>query len=109
MAEVPDLRIPSNERWDCSKTRQESVNSARTKAGHRGRSAAQAARRRKYLLSGLLSCGQCGGNLTVAGKGDKRRYYCANATEEGDAVCTGMPGLKERTRRKPSCRICAKA
>ncbi|WP_340246726.1 zinc ribbon domain-containing protein [Sulfitobacter pontiacus] len=53
------------------------------------------ARRRKYLLSGLLSCGQCGGNLTVAGKGARRRYYCANHKEKGKAVCTGMPGLSE--------------
>jgi site-specific DNA recombinase len=53
------------------------------------------ARRRKYLLSGLLSCGQCGGNLTVPGKGARRRYYCANHKEKGKSVCTGMPGLSE--------------
>ncbi|PKQ10609.1 MAG: recombinase family protein [Alphaproteobacteria bacterium HGW-Alphaproteobacteria-1] len=96
--EKPDLRILPDELWERAKARQESVDAARAKAERGGRSgagAAQGARRRKYLLSGLLTCGQCGGNLTVAGKGDKRRYYCANAKEKGDAVCSGMPGLKE--------------
>ncbi|PQO21988.1 recombinase family protein [Rhodobacteraceae bacterium WD3A24] len=96
--EVPDLRILPDDLWDRAKARQESVDSARTKAqdkGNTGAGASQGARRRKYLLSGLMTCGQCGGNLTVAGKGDKRRYYCANAKEKGDAVCSGMPGLKE--------------
>ena len=31
----------------------------------------------------------------MAGKGTRRRYYCANAKEKGEAVCTGMPGLSE--------------
>ncbi|AHD03235.1 hypothetical protein METH_17260 [Leisingera methylohalidivorans DSM 14336] len=36
-------------------------------------------RRRKYLLSGLLSCGQCGGNLTIAGSGKPAGPDIANA------------------------------
>src|SRR6056297_1189178 len=96
--EKPDLRILPDKLWERAKARQESVDAARTKAEHGGRSgagASQGARRRKYLLSGLLSCGQCGGNLTVAGTAHRRRYYCANAKEKGEAVCAGMPGLKE--------------
>lgn len=56
--------------------------------GNRG-----AARRRKHLLSGLLNCGKYGGSLTVAGHGDRKRYYCSNAKEKGPSICTGMPGL----------------
>jgi site-specific DNA recombinase len=47
------------------------------------------------LLFGLLRCGHCGGNLTVAGSANATRYYCANAKEKGPAVCEGMPGLLE--------------
>ncbi len=52
-----------------------------------------AARRRKYLPSGLLECGQCGGSLIIAGQGRYKRYYCANAKEKGPAVCSGMLGV----------------
>jgi len=64
-------------------------------AGKSGAGVAQSSRRRKYLLSGLLPCGNCGGNLTAAWTGHRRRYDCANAKEKGDAVCTAMPGLSE--------------
>ncbi|WP_421906027.1 recombinase family protein [Mameliella sp.] len=96
--EKPDLRIIDEALWDKVKARQDLIDTTRTRAeagGKTGAGAAQSARRHKYLLSGLLTCGQCGGNLTVAGKGARRRYYCANAKEKGEAVCTGMPGLSE--------------
>ncbi|MCA1285519.1 recombinase family protein [Salipiger bermudensis] len=96
--EKPDLRIIDEALWDKVKARQDLIDTTRTRAeagGKSGAGAAQSARRRKYLLSGLLTCGQCDGNLTVAGKGARRRYYCANAKEKGEAVCTGMPGLSE--------------
>ena len=47
-------------------------------------SGSQALRRRKYL-SGLLECGVCGGKMTVAGRGNRKRYYCANHKEKGAA------------------------
>ncbi|WP_405110149.1 recombinase family protein [Phaeobacter sp. BS52] len=98
ITEKPELRIIDETLWSKVKERQEGIDGQRTQAeagGRSGAGAAQSARRRKYLLSGLLSCGQCGGNLTVAGKGARRRYYCANHKEKGKAVCTGMPGLSE--------------
>lgn len=61
-----------------------------------GLGARGAARRRKYLLSGLLYCSLCGGSLIVAGKDDRKRYYCANAKEKGPSVCSGMPGVLKR-------------
>ncbi len=97
-AEVPHLRIVGDDLWNAVKARQEAVDRTRKTAeaaGKTGAAASQSTRRRKYLLSGLLSCGQCGGKLTVAGKGHRRLYYCANAKEKGAAVCEGMPGLRE--------------
>ena len=99
IVEVPDLRLIDDPLWEAVKARQGAIEDTRSRAeaeGKTGAGAAQSARRRKYLLSGLLSCGRCGGNLTVAGKGHRRRYYCANAKEKGDSVCQGMPGLLER-------------
>ncbi|SFN77248.1 Site-specific DNA recombinase [Roseovarius lutimaris] len=96
--EASDLRIVDEGLWTAVKARQEAIDLTRKTAEREGRSgagAAQSTRRRKYLLSGLLTCGACGGNLTVAGKGHRRRYYCANAKEKGEAVCHGMPGLSE--------------
>ena len=96
--EAPDLRIVVQSVWEAAKARQTAQQRLRTKqnaSDPNGLSVAQGMRRRKYLLSGLLSCGQGGGNLTVAGSGKTRRYYCANAKEKGASICTGMRGLKE--------------
>ena len=95
---APDLRIIDQDLWDAVKalqTEHKKVRSAKPATDKKGLSVGQSFRRRKYLLSGLMSCGQCGGNLTVAGSGTARRYYCANAKEKGASVCTGMRGLKE--------------
>ena len=96
--DVPALRIVDDALWEAVKRRQEDmskVREAKPSSDRNGLSVAQSLRRRKYLLSGLLSCGVCGGKLTIAGSGTRKRYYCANAKEKGPAVCKGMPGLKE--------------
>lgn len=84
--EVPELRIVDQELWDKVKVRQTSQTRGRANVESTDRnrlSSGQALRRRKYLLSGLLYCGLCGGRRTVAGAGKYKTYYCANA--EGKA------------------------
>jgi site-specific DNA recombinase len=98
VGEVPHLRIISDDLWDAVKKRQDELTKRRdTKqsiVGNRlGQS--QAVRRQKYLLSGLLECGLCGGKMTIAGKDPRRRYYCANNKEKGASVCIGMKGLRQ--------------
>lgn len=98
IAEMPGQRILDQDLWLAVKERQDNLARQRSKlkpTDAKGLSASQGLRRRKYLLSGLLQCGQCGGNLTVAGSAKARRYYCANAKEKGSSVCAGMPGLRE--------------
>ncbi|WP_415257083.1 recombinase family protein [Sulfitobacter sp.] len=97
--EDPNLCIISQDLWGAVKDRQRAqqrVRSGTAASDPNGLTVAQGMRRRKYLLSGLLSCGMCGGNLTIAGSGKARRYYCADHKEKGVAVCRGMPGLKEQ-------------
>lgn len=96
VVEAPDLRLLDDEVWNAARDRQkrlEKVRSQREAHDSSGLSASQLLRRRKFLLSGLLRCGCCGGSLTVAGSGDAKRYYCANAKEKGKSVCQGMPGI----------------
>jgi hypothetical protein len=85
--DVPELRIIEPALWDAVKARQGTQRKTLKK------SAPVALRRKKYLLSGLVQCGKCGGNMTVAGTGARRAYYCANAKEKGATVCTGLPGI----------------
>ncbi|MGK3105668.1 recombinase family protein [Streptomyces mordarskii] len=53
--------------------------------GRRGKPRAQS------LLSGLLKCGRCGGNMTKGG----RSYRCYRRVNLGKAVCLGMSVLVE--------------
>ncbi|HQU70464.1 MAG TPA: recombinase family protein [Albidovulum sp.] len=61
--DTPQLRIIDEDLWAAVKARQ---NGQRRALAH---SAPVALRRRKYLLSGLVRCGRCEGNMTVAGSG----------------------------------------
>ena len=99
IVEVPDLRIVEDDLWQQVKARQDNLSKAhdREKATTpNGFDRAHGARRRKYLLSGLMECGLCGGNLIVAGAGRSRGYYCANHKQKGASVCSGMPGVRQR-------------
>jgi DNA invertase Pin-like site-specific DNA recombinase len=91
---VPELRIVNEELWDAVKRRQEAV------AFEMGRNddgnALNRAHRRKYLLSGLLSCGCCQEGYTLIAAG---RYGCAGRRSKG--ICAndrtiGRVELEER-------------
>lgn len=92
-----DLRIVDQAVWDAVKARQVAMTKERgTDAGDGTLASTRLKKRRKYLLSGLVRCGLCGGAMTVAGgnpSAGKRRYYCANAREKGSSVCTRMKGI----------------
>ncbi|WP_299357077.1 zinc ribbon domain-containing protein [uncultured Shimia sp.] len=97
--DVPDLQIVDTELWEAAKARQEQQSksrSNRTSTDKNGLSVSQGLRRRKFLLSGLLKCERCQGNLTIGGgSGDRKMYYCANAKEKGPAVCADLPGIRK--------------
>lgn len=98
IVDAPHLRIVDQDLWDAVKARQSALAKRKAMLVSTDRnhlSTGQALRRRKYLLSGLLQCGQCGGNMTVAGAAKYKTYYCANAKEKGPSVCEGFRGLRE--------------
>ncbi len=99
---IPELRIIDQELWDRAKARQQasSFTMGRDETGN----ALNRAHRRQFLLSGLLTCGCCGGGYTVMAKD---RYGCA--THRGKGTCVNgttiqrqrieariLGGLKER-------------
>ncbi len=87
--DVPDLRIVPNELWERAQVRREQR--AWMPGAHVGA-------RRKYLLSGLLRCGECSGNYVVQfHRAGEIHYGCAVHHDRGPEVC-GNPTLVRRDR-----------
>ena len=80
---VPDLRIIPQELWDAAKARQKELDKQNGHLGTR--------KRPQYLLSGLLTCGQCGGGYS---KINVKRYGCSAARNKGASVCTNKKTIK---------------
>jgi site-specific DNA recombinase len=76
--EVPDLRIIDDETWQKAQALKSRY------ASHAGNKR----QTRKRLLTGLIKCGCCGGNMTIA---RKDRYYCAARREKG--TCDAAFGI----------------
>jgi site-specific DNA recombinase len=81
IVQVPDLRIVDDDLWMRVKARQRQV---RIEIGRDdGGNALNRAHRRRFLLSGLLQCGCCGGGYTIIAPD---RYGCATRRSKG--TCT---------------------
>ena len=85
ITDMPELRIVPAELWERVKARQQLIadKSALMRAtqGKQARTGAGP----KYLLSSLLTCGECGANFIML---DRRRYGCARHKDRGAAACT---------------------
>lgn len=81
---VPELRIIEQELWDEVKTRQESRRIEQTDK--------QAWERRKprFLLTGLVKCGCCGGGFSAVGPD---RLGCSNSRNKGKSYCSNRTGI----------------
>ena len=84
IVEVPELRIVDDELWQAAKARQGEI-SEKYATSIAATRAAQAnylnsTHRPRYLLSGLLECGVCGGSYAKRGQD---RYGCSNHVMSG--------------------------
>lgn len=82
--DVPDLRIIDQLLWDEVKARQEGRNLEHTERE------AWERREPRFLLSGLVKCGGCGGGFSTIGK---NRFGCSNSRNKGTSVCTNRTGI----------------
>lgn len=82
---TPELRIIPQEPWDAAKSRQKrTALPKRTNRGH----ALGRARRAKFLLSGLLICGVCGGSMSVI---SQTHIGCSSARNKG--ICNNRKSI----------------
>jgi len=107
--DVPDLRIVEDELWQAARARQSEIADkfAKVTEGvreHHRQNRLNGARRPKSLLSGLITCGCCGGPYALRGAD---RFACSNHVGKGtcdnsrtisrdDLVARVLAGLKDR-------------
>ncbi len=75
--EVPELRIVPQDLWDKAKARQKDLDARKPGLWRRNRP--------RYLLSGLIECGECGGGYS---KINTTHYGCSASRNKGESVCT---------------------
>lgn len=86
---MPDLRIVDQKLWEAVKARQSGI---RQKIQDNDGQRPERARRVKYLFSGMLVCGCCGGGYTLVGK---TQYGCATRRNKG--TCDNRLTIKRET------------
>lgn len=74
--DLPALRIVPQDLWDAAKARQKALEAKAPGLWARNRP--------RYLLSGLVKCGVCGGGYA---KINSTHYGCAASKNKGEAVC----------------------
>ena len=84
--EVSKLRIVSDDLWSRVKARQGAMKTKNTDVPIWDR------RRPKFLFSGLMTCGCCGGGFS---KVSKDGFGCSTARKKGAAACTNMAVIKQ--------------
>lgn len=86
----PDLRLISDELWDKVKRRQRQLNDI----GH-GRYMKAIPAYSVNLLTGLMTCSQCGANIVVVSGGKYGKYGCSSNWNNGPAVCSNGIKIKK--------------
>ena len=91
IVDAPDLAIIQQETWNTVKARQRQQQHTTSTQRRRNNSHPGGGGRNKYLLSGLLKCGICGGSYIVA---DYYRYACATNKDRGSCACNNHIKVK---------------
>ena len=85
--DVPDIWFVDEEQWEAVKRRQREV--SRPTSDPFVTKPLNDTHRPKFLLSGLLTCGVCGGGFTITAKD---RYGCARRARQGS--CSNSHGIQ---------------
>ena len=80
--EKPELRIISQELWEKVQRRRKQLRDT-----HQGRYTKAQAAYSLNLVTGLMTCSLCGGNIVVVSGGKWGKYGCSNNWNKGSAVC----------------------
>ena len=83
--ERPDLRIISDELWQAKCDRQKDIRSKSVTLQEAMHERARTGAAPKYLLSGLMKCGQCGSKYVIIGR---NLYGCARHRDRGAHACS---------------------
>ncbi|MFC7047940.1 recombinase family protein [Emcibacter nanhaiensis] len=89
--EVPELRIIDQALWDITRDRKAQIQERYQNQIEGVRNALANTRRPKHLLSGLLSCGHCGGRYSIV---SQDRYGCFNARNRN--TCSNTHTIKRQ-------------
>ncbi len=90
LSSKPDLRIISDELWDKVKKRQRELKDF----GH-GRYMKAIPAYSTNLLTGLMTCSQCGANIVIVSGGKFAKYGCSSNSNNGPAVCSNDIKIKK--------------
>lgn len=88
----PELKIIDDETWKACEARARRMKRDTAAKKEEGRGAG--GRGPKYLFSGLLKCGECGGAFVIQGR---EHYGCATHKNRGESVCGNRLKVKRRT------------
>ena len=85
VAEVPELRIVSDELWRAARTRQKALDGRTGTSGQTDQPAPFWSKQRpRYLFSGLIQCGSCGSGFSMV---NSTRIGCSAARNKGPTAC----------------------
>ena len=90
MRQRPELRIVSDELWDKVKKRQKQLSPLT-----HGKLAKAKIAYSTNLVTGLVTCGHCGGNVVIVSGGPWAKYGCSNNWNKGSAVCSNGAKIKK--------------
>jgi site-specific DNA recombinase len=84
---VPELRLVSDDLWEAAKARQKSLDQRASRSATAGDASPApfwSKQRPRYLFSGLMRCGVCGGGFS---KISAEHFGCSTARNKGETAC----------------------
>jgi len=94
VSQIENWRIVTDEEWDAA---QRAIAKRREKhSGNKLGGLSRSEKAKSYLFSGLLLCGDCGGNLIIfSNRKDAERYMCGRALRN-DGSCNNRTSIHQR-------------